>query len=358
MLFEDLIGSTPLAGEIQDRLSQLEKQMDPLDTSSLVHGLLKDINDIVSDVFPRCGIKIEPSLQDLIDILRPKYAISVFSNISTEVSRQGTGLIRTCAFAMLRYHTRLKLKKEIQTRPVIVAFEEPELFLHPSAANMLRDTLYSLGHTDQIIATTHSPWMIDLSRDPQSITRTSVDANEFVTATNYGTTAALGKLPPEDRERVKMVQIFDDELSRVFFAERVVIVEGDSETLAIKNTTRLLPDEQRKFINARYQVVKARGKAAIISLVKYLRELGMSPIVIHDKDSSVAGAEKFNEPILKAVGDPAAVIVLDECLENALGYEPPTHDKPFRAFVKTFDWKSMDEVPSQWRDAFVKAFSL
>jgi len=40
---------------------------------------------------------------------------------------------------MLRHHAALKLKKELQTRPVVVAFEEPELFLHPSAANLLRD---------------------------------------------------------------------------------------------------------------------------------------------------------------------------------------------------------------------------
>jgi predicted ATP-dependent endonuclease of OLD family len=76
---------------------------------------------------------------------------------------------------MLRYHAKLKIQKELQTRPVLVAFEEPELFLHPSAANLLRDTIYSLGISDQIICTTHSPWMIDLRQEPQSVTKMNLN---------------------------------------------------------------------------------------------------------------------------------------------------------------------------------------
>jgi len=318
---------------------------------------VKEVNTIISDVFPKCGISIEPSLQDLLEILRPKYDIKVFSNIRTGASRQGTGLIRTCAFAMLRYHARLKIKKELQTRPVLVAFEEPELFLHPSAGNLLRDTIYSLGQSDQIICTTQSPWMIDLSRDPQSITRMAINDSDCAFASNYGVSSALGKLPPEDKDRVKMIQVFDDELSRAFFAERVVVVEGDSEVLAIRNTSRLLPDNIQKLIAARYQLVKARGKASIISLVKYLRELGIAPVVIHDGDYGTAGAEKFNKPIAEAVGDSGDVVVLDKCLEEALGYVPPNSDKPFQAFSYTSQWKSPNDVPAKWMEAISKAFA-
>ena len=55
-----------------------------------------------------------------------------------------------------------------------------------------------------------------------------------ITCINYGLTSSFAKLPNEDKLRVKMLQLFDDEISRVFFADRVVIVEGDTEMLAIK----------------------------------------------------------------------------------------------------------------------------
>jgi len=358
LLFEDLMAANPLAGEIKEKLNALEQQMNPADDGSLIYELVKNINMIVGEVFPKCGIAIEPSLQDILEILKPKYDIKVFSNIRTGATRQGTGLIRTCAFAMLRYHAKLKLSKDLQTRPVIVAFEEPELFLHPSAANLLRDTIYSLGASDQIICTTHSPWMIDLSEDPQSITRMRVTEKEVSEAINYGVSSALGKLPQDDRDRVKMIQMFDDELSRVFFAERVVVVEGDSEVLAIKQTLRVLPDEIQKLVASRFQVVKARGKASIISLVKYLRELQIDVRVMHDGDFGVAGAEKFNAPIAAALGDPERLVVLNPNLERTMGYAPPKGDKPYTAFLKAGLWSKPSDVPEAWREAITLLFEI
>jgi hypothetical protein len=153
-----------------------------------------------------------------------------------------------------------------------------------------------------------------------------------------------------------MVQVFDDELSRVFFAERVIVVEGDSEVLAIKNTLHLLPEAIQKSIAARYQLMKARGKASIISLVKYLRELNIQPVAIHDGDFGVVGAERFNRPIAEAVGETGAPIVLDKCLEDMLGYTPPVTDKPFQAFAHTSEWRLPGDVPTRWRETIQSAF--
>jgi energy-coupling factor transporter ATP-binding protein EcfA2 len=226
LLFEDLVQDNPVAKTIQENLDILEAEMNSEDEGSLVFGLLRDVNAIIADVFPNCGISIMPSLQNLLHVLKPKYEINIFSNIKTEAVRQGAGLVRTCIFAMLRHHARVKIEKALQTRPVIVAFEEPELYLHPSAADMLRDTIYELGQSDQIVCSTHSPWMIDLARDPQSLSRMYFEQDGTASAYNYGVSSTLGALPEDDKQRVKMLQIFDDELSRVFFAENVVIVEG------------------------------------------------------------------------------------------------------------------------------------
>lgn len=358
ILFDDLISQTPLAGEIQDKLNQLQEQMDPKAEDSLIRNLCTEVNKIISDVFPECGIKIQPSLQGVSDILKPKYQINLSSNITTDADHQGTGLIRTTAFAMLRYHSRMKIEKALQTRPILVAFEEPEIYLHPLAANLLRDTIYDLGKSDQIVCTTHSPWMIDLSKEPLSLTRMYESYEGSVSAINYGISTALGKLEPDDRERVKMLQIFDDELSRVFFSERVAIVEGDSELLAIKNTIKLLPNDVTKTILSKYQVVKARGKASIISLVKYLKDLNMAVYVMHDRDKGVTGAECFNEHIANAIDDADKLVVLVENLENAIGYEPQTYDKPYRVFKKSLSWSSKENVPEAWRIAFCKLFQI
>jgi hypothetical protein len=65
----------------------------------------------------------------------------------------------------------------------------------------------------------------------------------------------------------------------------------------------------------------------------------------------------FNKPIADAVRNASAVIVLDKCLEEALGYVPPNSDKPFRAFSYTSQWKSREDVPAKWMDTLSKVFA-
>lgn len=352
ILFEDLLRGNVLAQEIEDRLRDLQKQMSPTDPGSLLGAMCRGITDIVKSVFPDCGLAIEASLQELAEVLRPKYEVRIYSNIPTDSSHQGTGLIRTAIFAMLRYHSLLSGSRAPGARPLIVAFEEPEIYLHPHAANLSRDTIYALGRSDQIVCTSHSPWMIDLSKDPQSISRFSFCPDGSVEVMNFGVSESLKALREDDRSRVKMLQAFDDELSRIFFAERVVILEGDSEHIAINQTLRLLPPDVQTQIRSAVQVVRARGKATIVSLARYLNALGIPFTVIHDRDGQVGKASDINQTIADAVGDPSRVFVLEECLENALGYSPPSHEKPFRVYEKSQMWGNLSDVPLKWKEAF------
>lgn len=356
ILFEDLLSGNELASSIQAQLTELQTVMSPENSDSMINELCSAVNAVIDEVFPGCGIKIDPSLQDLNSVLKPKYEIEMFSNVSTSAEKQGTGLVRTGIFSMLRYHSHLKSIGDSKSRPLIVAFEEPEIYLHPSAANLLRDTIYSLGETDQIICSTHSPWMIDLSKDWLSLTKLYLDHGGYTKSLNYGLHDALSVLEGDEKEQLKMVKTFDDELSRVFFADKCIIVEGDSEIIAIKNTLKLIDTNAKKDILSRVQVIRARGKAAIIPLVKYLNQLHIPLYVIHDRDRGVAGAEKFNAPIAVAVGNANNISLLEECLENCLGYQAPSKDKPFIAHLETSKWNSINDIPSKWKEVFERAF--
>ena len=358
ILFEDLLAQTTLAKDIQGKLTELETKMNPATKGSMIKKLTEEVNKIIASVFPKCGIEITPNLQNLSDILKPKYDINLFSNVKTKMDKQGTGLIRTTAFAMLRYHSNLKTEKKIETRPILVAFEEPEIYLHPAAANLLRDTIYSLGNSDQIICNTHSPWMIDLTQEPLSLSKMIFRSDDTISCKNYGVTSSYLKLPQDDKKRVKMLQIFDDELSRVFFADRVVVVEGDTELLAIKNTLKIIPEEVRKDILSKSQVVRARGKASIISLVKYLQDLDIFPVVMHDRDKGTPGAEVFNKPISDTIKDTSRLTLNEENIEDTLGYKAPSADKPFIAYENTSKWTKVSDIPTTWKEKFEFIFGV
>lgn len=132
-----------------------------------------------------------------------------------------------------------------------------------------------------------------------------------------------------------------------------VIEEGDILVLSGE-------DIERKDVLCNWQLIKARGKAVIIPLVRYLKLMGINPYVIHDKDSNKPGAIKFNETIRETVGNDKKIWVLENCVEDILGYESPNYDKPYKAYKFINDnwgndWLSISE---KWRNLIEEVLDL
>lgn len=148
-----------------------------------------------------------------------------------------------------------------------------------------------------------------------------------------------------------MVQKIDDYVARVFFAQKVVIVEGDTENIVFKHTIEVMPEEVKKAIRSKYQIIKATGKATMISFIKYLKALGVNLFVVHDEDSDTPGAVVMNEPILQALdNDETKRLMMHNCIEDELGYAAPISDKPFKAYQHVKGWETWEEVPKNWRE--------
>lgn len=360
ILFDDLLS---LNQEGLDIKTQIEAGLNALtqlmsrDEGSLTSTLQNNINGVISSVFPQCGIIIKPNMTDFSSVIKPQYNISFTSNIETRANYQGTGLLRTSIFSMLRYHYTLSIRNDDTPRPIIFCFEEPELYLHPSAANMLRSTIYELAQGHQIICTTHSPWMIDLSQNLQSLTKLTLRPTGSIKSICYGLSDALNGLVEDDKMRVKMLQAFDDHVARAFFCDMAVVVEGNTEEVVIDRTISLLPSQAAKDkIKSTIQVINAHGKATIISMVKYLKALEIDFHVIHDRDNGVDGAMVFNEPIANVINDENKLTVLHECIEDELGYTAPTSDKPFKAYKEASRWTTLADIPHSWLEKFGRAF--
>lgn len=170
---------------------------------------------------------------------------------------------------------------------------------------------------------------------------------------------AFKQLHDDEKMYIKMLLKVDDYVAKVFFTRKVLIVEGDTEEVVIRETIEWLSNEQKLDIYQNWQIIKARGKAAIISLVKFLKAMGVEPLVMHDSDIGTQGAEVFNQPILEAVGDPTRVFQLNNCMEDVLGYTVPSSEKPFKAYkyIKE-NWKQQDDIPENWMNIFKIIFGV
>ena len=369
-LFEDVRDRSENYRQVQHYLTLLQHELDPDDSGSEFGQMMEGLNKILGDVFPQTKLLARANLSEADKVIKPNFDVEMGSNAKTPIENQGTGVIRSAVFAMLRYRS---IRENRGTRPLIIGFEEPEIYLHPNAANQMRDTIYELANSasNQIICTTHSPFMIDLSRNSSQILNhlntVKIDYTvpgqvlelEKVYAKPFNISKAFLDLQAEDKGYVKMLLKVDEIVSKAFFVQNVLIVEGDTEEIVLIETISRMPEAVKRNVLHNWTIIKARGKATIISLVKYLKSMGIHPTVIHDQDQGKENAEKFNQPILEAVGDSTKRVMLVNCIEDVLGYTPPSSEKPYKAYKYINEtWgNKWDSITTSWKEIVEGIFS-
>jgi len=356
-LFETVRENSGNFKEAQIHLQNLAKELDPKDGDSEFGKMMTDLNTVLESVFPDSKLHATTNLSDPTN-LKPTFNVQMSSNIKTSIEYQGTGMIRAAVFGMLRYRQKwVSLKEDEHSRSLIICFEEPEIYLHPSAANQMREAIYDLSTSNsQIVASTHSPFLIDISKQPKQVLNRLYICGNHVDCNSFSVTEKFKQLQADEKDYVKMLMKIDNYISRIFFTNKVIIIEGDTEDLLIRESLKKLPKQDYLKIISNFEIVKARGKAAIIGLVKYLTSMGIQPIVVHDRDGNVPNAEKYNQPIQDALGEGGKIIMMHENVENEIGYEA-TYEKPFKAFIQTKEWgDNWQDIPQNWRNKLEEIF--
>lgn len=342
--------------QAQEALNNLARELDPTDSEQEFGRMMKDLNLVIKEVFPGSFIEITPSLSGP-EVLNPTFQIDMKSNVKTSIDYQGTGMIRSVVFSLLRFYKKRSCQ---ETRDLFICFEEPELFLHPNAATSMRETIYSLGGgKTQIACSTHSPYMIDLAQQTsQSLNRYTIGERGYSSVFSFKHSETLSEMIEDDKTRIKLLQKIDDYVARIFFARKVILIEGNTEDIVFKNTISAMPEEVRKRISDEFQIIKANGKATMISFIKYLKAMNIDLFVVHDKDSNTQGAEIMNPKILESLGgNEDDRYMMQDCIEDVLGYPAPSQDKPFKAYECTKDWTRWEDIPENWRAITKTIFS-
>jgi len=342
--------------QAQRFLNELASELDPSDKGTHFGKLIEDLNAMTHSLFPESSVHISASLGQPDKVIKPQFNVEMESNVKTAVDYQGHGMIRATAFQLLRYVQEFVNREAEIPRATIFCFEEPEIYLHPSAANQMRDALYELaGRNCQIIATTHSPFMVNLGSEKSvSLTKFSHRDDGFADSASLNLDLAFDQLEADEKQYLKMLLKVDDYISRMFFARKSIFVEGDTEEVVVRETIKRLSVEDKARVIGNCEFLRARGKPVLISIAKYLNTLGIDYMILHDRDQGTRGADAINNSILAQTG-PDRRVMAEENIEDVLGYEPPSSDKPYAAYMYIQNsWgDTFDTVPENWRSIFL-----
>jgi len=244
------------------------------------------------------------------------------------INSYGQGLQRHLIFTLIRLSSkytdkRIERKKDFNPDFVLLLFEEPEAFLHPTQQEILNINLHTLASEEnqQVIITTHSPTFASRNlEDIESIIR--LDKSDAITFTYQLNSNALSELFDEnlsmfkffseksvdlavperirnkiihdnlgdpnadlckklEQESIKYFLWLDAERSALFFAKHVIICEGATEKVLLNhivdNRWPCLKEKHIYFLDA-------MGKYGIHRYMNLFKHLGISHSVLIDSD--------------------------------------------------------------------------
>ena len=229
---------------------------------------------------------------------------------------------------------------EIQPeRSKVLLMDEPEICLHPESIRQAKEILYSLssGNEWQVMITTHSPVFIDLSKDNTNIIRVQKEDE----AVSLFKTNDAG-LSNDEKEQLKMLNIFDPYFAEFFFSKNTILVEGDTEYTAFRKIVEL---DKVKYKDI--HIIRARGKYTILPIIKILKKWGKNFSVLHDSDEEVnVQSWPANQQILDLVAHDKKIKLLatKKNFEYAFFTKEVTKDKPYNAYTEVGKPKVLSRV--------------
>lgn len=263
--------------------------------------------------------------------------------------QNGHGVIRQALFnflAFLHDNAGGNIQKEY-----IILFEEPELFLHPKVTFNLRESLYKLAQDSpyQIMCATHSPMMIDMSKPHASLIRAVKDAEENTITYQVG--EDVFSADEERKQRVQMINRFNPHVCEAFYADKVILVEGDTEAIVYRDLLRRFYPHEEVF------VLNTGSKNNFPFFQEILTRFHIKHCAIHDVDTEYLAnghhnsAWALNQSIWDKVEEAnhletglARRYVHNASFENAHGYNLLAgKDKPLQAYKFAQTISSVDD---------------
>ena len=260
-------------GNILSKIDEVKEEFCKID---FVRKIISDLLKISKGQTDIKNIEISPASTKKSDILN-EMKILIDDGYLSEVTKKGLGtqnLIIISLFRIMAEYMRDEEKKFI-----IYGIDEPEIGLHPHGQRQLINSLKELSEVSQVIITTHSEHLIDL---------TQIDNVIRIVKENNATKQYKINLTADEK---KILEIHGRNLEEIFFAKQVLIVEGDTEEGFFPEASKkVIEKKENEEIEENYSfdynsvsVINGKGNN-IWFFIRLLKSLNIPFVVLIDED--------------------------------------------------------------------------
>ncbi len=370
-------------------------------------GFLAEISRPLNDALKPWNVEINLSVDPISPETITKYLFNYsfsdqnLANTSFGLDRFGHGFQRAVIFELIQLAANIQKKTRPQENRfdpdyTLFLFEEPEAFLHPAQQENMAYYLRDIAKKDgqQVIVTSHSPVFVSKNCD---------DLGQICRLQKSGGVSAFYQLKPKDIQNLKeggdlrealeryannsnidqtlqtkarellyhssnddiakqhemfRFQLWlDSERAAMFFADKVLLVEGDSEK-ALFNY--LLANKWHDLAKERIYVVVAFGKFNYYRFINLFEAYGIQHGMILDSDNNKKVHALINHLIRdrKTSFTLAEPFEFDNNLETFLGLPVPHTGKPLKILQALQDGTITKDQIDELRKIFCTALAI
>lgn len=372
-----------------------------------LNKIVQPINQAIAHWGVRFDMSINPVSPDDItkNLVKQAFADAMLGDTAFALERYGHGFQRSFLYELIKLapsfaESKPADKKEFDPDYTLILFEEPEVFLHPAQQENMAYHLRQLGsgNGQQVVITSHSPIFAGKAAD---------DLCQIVRARREAGTTVLGQVSRTDVAKVfaeglalkKCLQEFvdnsamadaekgkarellgsgtadediaaqeerfryqlwlDSERAAMFFADRVLLVEGATEKALFG---WLLARDWHDMTRHRIAIVDVFGKFNFHRYIALLERFGIPYGLILDDDEDKTHHKAINDMLRHRAGpcrlaDP---VFVPKHMEAFLGLALPGREelKPVKILAALEAGNLNTEKLSALKEMFCKALAL
>ncbi|HEY76886.1 MAG TPA: AAA family ATPase [Thermoflexia bacterium] len=254
------------------------------------------------------AVSIEFRAFDPLNYYRTLVPLLLEEGIPNNPSLSGQGMRNLILLALFRAYAK------VFREDALVAIEEPEIFLHPHAQRSLYSLFREIANEGgQVFYSTHSGNFVDIENfEDVCLVRKVRDEEGDVTTKVFQVPAdrllarrqslypSVAMTVAGMKKRYRNISSLEH--NEAFFASKIVLVEGETERVALPIYARALGYD---FDAQGISVIKAGSKNSLDALYQLFTSFEIPVYLIFDNDRGGADAQlEQNERLLRMLGEP------------------------------------------------------